>query len=88
MYGQFNQTRRVPVRSGLFRFGTNRNWVKSSGPYRCVYRHRNTGTTPEPFSRNFTTQAGERFSFPTAQIHFNQIQKMGGRKGELSGAKS
>ena len=86
MYGQFDKSRRV-TGYGSLRFGTNRNWVKSYGSLRCVYRHRNTVTTPEPFGWNFTTQAGERFPFPTAQVHFNQIQKMGGRKEELSGAK-
>ena len=52
MYGQSNliQKLRVTVRYGLERSVTR---VKSYGSLRCVYRHRNTVTTPEPLTGRY-----------------------------------
>ena len=56
MYEQSNQPKKVPVSTGSVLFGTDRHWVKSTGPYRCVYRHRTTGTTPAPLAGRYEGQ--------------------------------
>jgi len=52
MYEQSNpiQKLRVTVRYGLERSVTR---VKSYGSLRCVYKHRNTVTTPEPLAGRY-----------------------------------
>lgn len=53
MYEQSNQPKKVPVSTGSVPFGTNRHWVKSTGPYRCVYKTPGTGTTPVPLAGRY-----------------------------------
>ena len=53
MCGQSNQPKKVPVCAGSVPFGTNRYWVKSTGPYRCVYKTPGTGTTPVPLAGRY-----------------------------------
>lgn len=59
MYEQSSpiQKLRVTVRYGLELTVTR---VKSYGSLRCVYRHRNTVTTPEPVGRTEKTGMMER----------------------------